>query len=128
LEAYQGLNRGHILEWYIKAIKNYYSFKGRSTRAEYWYFTMFNILFYIGASMIDVIIMMPIASLLYGLFVLIPGTAVSIRRMHDVGKSGWWLMLNLIPVIGSIVLVYFLIQDSHPDNEYGPNPKRIIEI
>ncbi|PLX66371.1 MAG: DUF805 domain-containing protein [Denitrovibrio sp.] len=111
------------MNWYIKVMKDYTNFDGRATRTEYWYFTMFNILFYIGASLVDVIIMVPIASMLYGLIVLLPGIAVLVRRLHDIGKTGWWILLSFVPVIGFVILIYFLVQDSHPDNEYGPNPK-----
>jgi len=113
--------------WYMKVMRNYFGFEGRATRSEYWYFTMFNLLFYIGASLIDIILMLPIASLLYGIAVLFPGSAVFIRRLHDVGKSGWWILLSFIPVIGFVILLYYLVQDSHPDNEYGVNPKSILE-
>lgn len=64
---------------------------------------------------------------LYGLAVLLPGLAVSVRRLHDTGRSGWWLLIGLIPIIGAIVLLIFMMQDGRPtDNQYGPNPKREI--
>lgn len=113
------------MNWYVKVMQNYFDFQGRATRAEYWYFTAFNLLFYMGASLIDVIIMIPAASVLYGLIVLVPGTAVFVRRLHDVGKSGWWIMLSFVPLVGFVILIYFLVQDSCPDNEYGKNPKTI---
>ena len=61
---------------------------------------------------------------LYGLGVLVPGIAVTVRRLHDIGKSGWWGLVALIPLIGSLILIYFAAKDSQPEtNEYGPNPK-----
>jgi uncharacterized membrane protein YhaH (DUF805 family) len=61
---------------------------------------------------------------LYGLGVLVPGIAVTVRRLHDIGKSGWWGLVALIPLIGSLILIYFAVKDSQPEtNEYGPNPK-----
>lgn len=65
-----------------------------------------------------------ILSAIYGLAVLIPGLAVAVRRLHDIGKSGWMMFINLIPLIGAIWILILMIRDSVPgDNEYGPNPK-----
>lgn len=61
---------------------------------------------------------------LYMLAVLLPGIAVGVRRLHDTGRSGWWLLISLVPLIGAIILLVFLVQDSQPgENQYGPNPK-----
>jgi uncharacterized membrane protein YhaH (DUF805 family) len=61
---------------------------------------------------------------IYGLAVLIPGLAVAVRRLHDTGRSGWWLLIGLVPLIGAIVLIVFMATDGEPgDNAYGPNPK-----
>ena len=65
-----------------------------------------------------------ILSGIYGLAVLIPGLAVAVRRLHDTGRSGWWLLIGLVPLIGAIVLIVFMATDGEPgDNAYGPNPK-----
>ena len=65
-----------------------------------------------------------ILSGIYSLAVLIPSIAVSVRRLHDTNHSGWWLLINLLPLIGTIILVFFLVRDSQPgQNQYGPNPK-----
>ena len=65
-----------------------------------------------------------ILTLLYSLLVLVPGLAVSIRRLHDTNRSGWWLLISLIPLIGAIVLIIFMVQEGDPnENQYGPNPK-----
>jgi uncharacterized membrane protein YhaH (DUF805 family) len=61
---------------------------------------------------------------LYNLAVIIPALAVSVRRLHDTGRSGWWLLVGVVPLIGCFILLVFTLQDSDPgDNEYGPNPK-----
>ena len=62
---------------------------------------------------------------IYLLAVLIPSLAVEVRRLHDIGKSGWWLLLGLIPLIGPIVLIVWFATDSKGDNQYGPNPKAV---
>ncbi|MGO8781935.1 MAG: DUF805 domain-containing protein [Syntrophobacteraceae bacterium] len=62
---------------------------------------------------------------IYALGILIPGIAVGVRRLHDTNRSGWWLLLALVPLIGSVVLIVFMVQDSQPgDNQYGQNPKQ----
>jgi len=135
----------NIFDWWKKVVyDNYANFDGRARRSEYWYFTLFNIivamvagiLFFItGALFIEtealmIIPYLPIIALgLYLLFTIIPGIAVAIRRLHDTGKSGWWYLLGVIPIvsyIGGIVLLVFYCMDSDVGrNEYGPNPKNI---
>lgn len=101
-------------------------FNGRSRRSEYWYFVLFNLIVSIGLGIVDAVLGLGFLSGLYGLIAFIPGIAVAVRRLHDTGKSGLWLLILLIPFIGWIILIYFMIQDSQPfDNQYGPNPKRV---
>ncbi len=116
--------------WYLKVLKQYVNFQGRATRKEYWMFVLFNFLIMLGLTIIDVIIIatadisQSIFSNLYSLAVFLPSLAVGARRLHDTGRSGWWLLLALIPLIGAIVLIIFFVQDSEPNqNQYGPNPK-----
>ena len=98
----------------------------RARRTEYWMFVLFNFIISAGLGIVDTVVD-PKARLLgglYGLAVLVPGIAVGIRRLHDTNRSGWWLLIGLVPIIGAIVLIYFFVQDSQPgDNAYGPNPK-----
>ena len=106
-------------------------FEGRSTRSEYWYFTLFNIIITIGLIFIDATTGslntetgMGILSGIYSLAILIPTIAVGIRRLHDTNRSGWWFLLVFLPLIGGIVLLIFFVLDSTPEtNEYGANPK-----
>lgn len=85
------------------------------------------ILFYFIVSIIlgivDGVLGIQILGLLFSLASLVPSLAIGARRLHDTGRSGWWQLLYLIPLIGLIIMIIFLVQDSHPDNEYGPNPK-----
>jgi MFS transporter, FHS family, L-fucose permease len=118
---------GH--NWYIDVLKKYAKFNGRARRKEYWMFTLLNIIFYSVAMLIDFGLERPfiigIANI-YALAVLVPILAVSVRRLHDVGKSGWMILLSLIPIIGSIWLLVLLLTESDPDeNEFGLNPKKI---
>lgn len=118
------------MNYYLAALKKYAVFSGRAQRAEYWYFVLFSAIIYIVLSIISLAISksspFPILGSLYSLAVLIPSFAVFIRRLHDTNHSGWWWFIGLIPLVGVIILLVFLIRDSQPgDNQYGPNPKRI---
>ena len=121
------------MNWYLKVLKNYTGFEGRARRKEYWMFFLVNIII----SIILVLIDAKTGSLnqdtgygllsgIYTLGVLLPGIAVSMRRLHDTGRSGWWLLISFIPLIGIIVLLVFMVMDSHAEeNQYGPNPKGV---
>lgn len=117
--------------WYLEALKKYAVFGGRARRKEYWYFVLFNLIISITLAFIDGVAgtYSPPAGMgllggIYALAVLIPGIAVAVRRLHDTGRSGWWILIALIPIVGIIVLVVFMVQNSNPgQNEYGANPK-----
>ena len=117
-------SREGTVEWYLKALTNYVGFGGRARRREYWMFALFNLIIAFGLAFVDVVAGTGVLSLLYGLGVFLPSLAVSVRRLHDVSKSGWWLLICLIPLIGALVLLYFAVSDGSPgENSYGPNPK-----
>lgn len=108
------------MNWYIKVIKNYANFEGRARRSEYWYFVLFNTIFSIAFLVIDLLVFSsekPMIRGIYSLAVLLPAIAVGVRRMHDVGKSGWYI---LIPIYN---LVLACEDGTHGPNEYGPDPK-----
>ena len=114
------------MEWYLKVVRdNYANFTGRASRQEYWMFFLFNIIFAVVATVVDMILGLGfIIYMLYVLAVLIPSSAVSIRRMHDTGKSGWWILITIIPLVGGIWFFVLLCTDSNPgDNKYGPSPE-----
>jgi len=118
------------MNWYIGVLKQYAVFNGRARRKEFWMFVLINILISIALSFVDGVIGtmtasgMGILSLIYALAVLLPSIGVSIRRLHDSGKTGWLLLLAFIPLIGAIILIVLYVLDSTPgDNKYGPNPK-----
>ncbi|XHR29112.1 MAG: DUF805 domain-containing protein [Chthoniobacteraceae bacterium] len=121
------------MDWYIAVLKNYAVFSGRARRKEYWYFFLFNfiitLILAVIASLLGAIPHTEAFNLLNGLYslaVLIPSIAVTVRRLHDTDRSGWWILISFIPLVGAIVLLVFTIQDSTPgDNQYGPNPKEI---
>ena len=119
------------MNWYLKVLKQYADFSGRARRKEYWMFVLFNMIFAFFAMILDNILGFAIEGIgygpLYGLYtlaVLIPGLAVAVRRLHDVGKSGWMILIALIPLIGAIWLLVLTLTDSNPgENQYGKNPK-----
>jgi len=121
-----------IMNWYLKVLKEHYAdFNGRARRKEYWMFALFNFIIALVLSFIDGLLGLTITGagvgvlyMVYALIVLIPGIALSVRRLHDIGKSGWMLLVVFIPLIGAIWLLVLFVTDSNPgSNEYGPNPK-----
>ena len=108
------------MEWYLKVVKeNYANFDGRARRKEYWMFVLFNVIISTILSMIE-----PTVYLIYVLAILVPSIAVVVRRLHDVAKSGWFMFIALVPIIGGIWLLILACTDGDSgDNEYGSNPK-----
>lgn len=118
------------MKWFVHVLQNYANFNGRARRKEFWMFFLFNLIFGIAAIIADNIIGFTfgdsgygILYLIYNLVVVLPTIAVTVRRLHDTGKSGWFYFIALIPIIGSIWLLVVLCSDSDYPNEYGPNPK-----
>ena len=118
---------------YLKCWKQYADFSGRARRKEYWIFSLINyiIIFFLYILQIVMIestlwLIFPIIFFLYAVAVFLPGLAVNIRRLHDIGKSGWWYLIYLIPIIGAIWLTVLMCLDSEPgENQWGENPKEI---
>ena len=104
------------MKFYLKVLQNYATFKGRASRSEHWYFVLFNIIFSIVLSYVSGVVNLPILYTIYSLALLIPSIAVAVRRMHDVGKSGWFI---LIPIYG---LILACTQGVKGENEYGTEP------
>lgn len=114
------------MNFYVDAWKKFADFKGRSRRKEFWLFWLIN-------SMISGLLQQVTGSLgiagtiilvVFGLAIILPMIAVGIRRMHDINKSGWWVLINLVPFIGSIWFIVLAIKDSEPQsNQWGPCPK-----
>ncbi|MBT55200.1 MAG: DUF805 domain-containing protein [Mameliella sp.] len=96
---------------------NYINFEGRSNRGEYWWAFLAIILISIVLTVVDGMIGMPLFGSIFSLATLVPGIAIGIRRLHDIDKSGWFLLIGLIPIIGALILIYFFVQKPTP----GPN-------
>lgn len=113
------------MEWDLKVLKEYVGFSGRARRKEYWMFMLFNMIAMLVLAIIDGVLgTYPLFYGLYSLAAFLPSLAVTIRRLHDTGKSGAWILISLVPLVGAIVLLIFTCTDSQPnDNQFGPNPK-----
>ena len=119
------------MSWFLMAPKKYAQFDGRSQRSEYWFFALFYILFGIAATLIDMgtgsyapQTGFGIVSVLLAIGLFIPSLSVSVRRLHDTNRSGWWLLICLIPLVGAIWILVLMILDSSPGtNRFGVNPK-----
>lgn len=120
-----------IMDWYLKVLKQYADFDGRARRKEYWMFALFHMIVFIVLLMIFAgigaaidIPSIAFVAYIYVLATIIPNIAVTVRRLHDVGKSGWFILIGLIP-FASILLLIWSCQDGEAGtNEYGPNPKK----
>ena len=118
------------MNWYLEVLKKYAVFSGRARRMEYWMFALFNTIIGFVLGIIEGIAGIApetdesVLAILYTLAILLPTLAVGVRRLHDTGRTGWWTLILLVPLLGPIVTTVFFLQDSQPgENQYGPNPK-----
>lgn len=121
------------MNWYLEVLKKYAVFSGRARRKEYWFFLLFSFIISIVLGIIDGVIGtfsleagVGLLGSIYALAVMLPTIAVSVRRLHDTDRSGWWILITLLPLVGAIVMLVFMAQDSKAgDNQYGVNPKEV---
>jgi uncharacterized membrane protein YhaH (DUF805 family) len=115
------LRQEAFMDWYLKVLKKYADFQGRASRSEYWYFALFS--FLIAMSLAVITYFVHVLSFLYFLYVLgvlIPSLAVGVRRLHDIGKSGFWCFIGLVPILGGLYLLFLVCQPSQSgSNKYG---------
>lgn len=119
------------MKYYFQVLKSYAVFRGRSPRAEYWYFTLFNTIFFILLAILDTNIglfdseeLIGLTSGIYAAIIFIPSLAVTVRRLHDSNRSAWYLLFALIPIVGTVILWigFMLIKSAPGSNKYGPSP------
>ena len=118
------------MDWYLAVIKKYAVFSGRARRKEYWMFSLIHVLFLIAALVVDGLIGtskgmgIGLIYTLYSLAVALPSLAVAVRRLHDTGKSGWFILIGIIPIIGAIwILILLCSEGNSGGNKYGMDPK-----
>lgn len=118
------------MSWFLHVMKNTFNFSGRARRKEFWMFTLMTFVISFVLTMIDIFAGLEFApdvgilSTIFGLIILIPSLSVTVRRLHDTGRSGAWILIGLIPLVGWIVILVFMVLDSQPEaNRFGPNPK-----
>lgn len=107
------------MEHFLDAFRNFATFKGRATRTQYWMFILIYFLIYLGLAAVDAVLDTVLFASIFSLIMLIPSISYAARRLHDTGRSGWWQLIALIPLIGAIVLIVFLAQKSQGPNQYG---------
>ena len=119
------------MNWYLSALKKYVDFEGRARRKEYWFFVLFYSIFVVLAMLLDIALgtfsvelEIGLLSGCFSLAMLIPGLAVTVRRLHDTDRRGWWLLISLIPIVGPIWLLVLMVLDGHTgENRFGADPK-----
>lgn len=121
------------MKWYLRALKHYAVFRGRASRKEYWSFVVFQVLAVLVISAAERELAIANPEILFGWFTagflvltLLPGLGITIRRLHDTGRSGWWGLLHALPVLGTLLLQAFMLPaGARGANRYGPPPTRI---
>ncbi len=113
------------MEHFNDALKKYATFEGRATRTQYWMYILFYTIFSIVLNIVDYVLGTFFLSTIFGLGLLIPSISICTRRLHDTGRSGWWQLVLLIPLLGVIVILIFMVLESGEENEYGPDPMAV---
>ncbi|GEL08956.1 DUF805 domain-containing protein [Salisediminibacterium halotolerans] len=112
------------MQWYLKAFKNFANVQGRAHRKEYWSFFLINVLITVFLAGIETRYGIDnILTTVYGLLIFIPMISVSVRRIHDLGRSGWWVVLLFVPFLYLFLMAYFAFDGESGPNAYGPDPK-----
>ena len=115
---------GVLMNWYFNVMRNYLNVDGRARRTEYWMFMLIYIGMLVVASLLDNLMGTSILGGLVALVHLIPSITVGVRRLHDINRNGWWLLVSLVPLIGWIIAIYFAVKEGDAgSNTYGANPK-----
>lgn len=125
--GYRALPQVDIKTAVIKALQPYFNFEGRARRSEYWWFVLANFCASIVLSFLGNLINFPWLTTILSLALLIPSLGLTARRLHDIGKSGWMMLISIIPIVGAILLIIWCAKDGDPQpNQYGPSTKYVV--
>lgn len=114
------------MHWYLDVLKKYFVFEGRAQRAEFWMFLLISMIVSFAIGLVDGFVgLYGIPTIVYFVAIICPSLGVAIRRLHDTGRSGWWLLIGFVPVIGIVLIVFYILDSEAGDNDYGSNPKGI---
>lgn len=114
------------MNWYMKVMQEYFNVQGRARRKEYWMFFLVYLLIVMVAAVLGNLLNSPAATSVVALIHVVPAITVGVRRLHDIGRSGWWLLIGMVPVIGWIIALYWAVQPGDSgSNAYGPDPKAL---
>ncbi|MGW0845072.1 DUF805 domain-containing protein [Streptomyces sp. NPDC002787] len=112
------------MNWFVEVLKKYAVFSGRARRQEYWMFTLISSLIYLGLVILGLAMDTEVPEIVFAVAIFLPSLAVSVRRLHDTGRSGWWVLIGLVPCVGLIFTIIFMATEGQRDaNQYGPDPK-----
>lgn len=126
------------MQEFLSVLRKYNDFKGRATRKEYWMFQLIGFLIPLPVVLLAeaslilsghnlFLVVLDVLLIIYLLVIFVAGLAVLVRRLHDTNRSGWWFFISMLPYVGGLILLVFLVLDSQPgENQYGPNPKEIV--
>ena len=115
----------NMLDWFVKCLKNYANFSGRARRKEYWFFTLVQFIILVITQIIDAILSTDfVFYAIAALALFIPSLAAAVRRLHDTDRSGWWFLIALIPLIGTILLIIWLATETKPENNQWGQPAK----
>lgn len=115
------------MNWFIDAFKNALNFSGRSSRKAYWMFFLFCMIGGFVVGLIDGVLGTTVLSGLYGLVIFLPSLALTVRRLHDTDRSGWWCLIGLVPILGGLaLLVLMILEGTHGDNRFGADPRALL--
>ena len=125
--GYRALPQVDIKTAVIKALQPYFNFEGRARRSEYWWFVLANFCASAVLSFLGNLINFPWLTTILSLALLIPSLGLTARRLHDIGKSGWLMLISIIPIVGAILLIIWCAKDGDPQpNQYGPSTKYVV--
>lgn len=117
------MNQGSAIDWMLIGWRKFADFSGRARRKEFWMFVLGSVIISVILSIIGAIIHTSFLSYIYSLVALVPSIAAGVRRLHDTNRSGWFILLGLIPLVGLVLIYFYVLEGDRANNQFGPDPK-----